>query len=53
MGTQRVAGTKKYHAMQIATESKAVEKKFPGHEMENYSPDSKSPNLWPSLQNFK
>ena len=53
MGTQRVVRTKQYHTMQLATESKAVEKKISDHEMENDSPESKRANLRPSPQNCK
>ena len=51
MGTQRVVGTKQYHTMQLATESKAVEEEISDHEMENDSPESERPNLRPSPQN--
>ena len=51
MGTQRVVGTKHYHTMQLATESKAVEKVISDHELENDSPESERPNLQPSPQN--
>ena len=37
MGTQRVVCTKQYHTMQLATESKAVEKEISDHELENES----------------
>ena len=43
-GGQRVASTKHYYTMQLATESKAVEKMIS---------ESKRPNLQPSPQNCK
>ena len=53
MGTQRVVGTKQYHTMHLATESKAVENEISDHEMQNDSPESRRPNLRPSPQNCK
>ena len=53
MGTQKVVGTKQYHTVQLAAESKAVEKGISDNEMENDSPESKRPNLRPSPENRK
>ena len=48
---QKVANTKRYHKMQLASESKAVEKVTSHYEEENDSPESKRPNLRPFSQN--
>ena len=60
-GTQVDVGTKQYHTMQPATESKRVERErererereISDHEMENDSPESKRPNLRTSPQKCK